>query len=176
MIPAALRSRIVQATAGGAVALAVAVVAYFEGYEPTPYLDPVGIVTVCTGHTGGIEADRTYSAEECETLLRGDLGKAFAALDRHVTVPLGEPTRAAIASFIFNVGEGAFMRSTFLRRLNAGHGAASCDELLRWVYAGGRRDPLPGLVTRRQAERELCRDGFARVAPIPLPRPDRRAA
>lgn len=169
-IPAVLRGRIAQAAAGGAMAIAAAVVIWFEGVEPKPYLDPVSIPTVCVGHTTTVDMDRTYTAAECEELLRMDLATAFAAVDRLVRVPIGEETRAALASFVFNVGVGAFQRSTLLQRLNAGHGAAACDELLRWTYAGGRQ--LPGLVKRRAAERELCRAGFT---PIPLERPGRGA-
>lgn len=169
-IPAALKGRIAQATAGGAVAIAAAVVIWFEGVETRPYLDPISIPTVCVGHTGKVDMGRVYSDAECEALLKGDLGVAFAAVDRLVRVPIGDETRAALASFVFNVGTGAFQRSTLLQRLNAGHGAAACDELLRWTYAGGKQ--LPGLVKRRAAERELCRAGFA---PIPLERPGREA-
>lgn len=169
-IPAALKGRIAQAAAGGAMAIAAAVVIWFEGIETKPYLDPVSIPTVCVGHTTAVDMGRTYTEAECEELLRMDLATAFAAVDRLVRVPIGDETRAALASFVFNVGSGAFQRSTLLQRLNAGHGAAACDELLRWTYAGGRQ--LPGLVKRRAAERELCRAGFA---PIPLERPGRGA-
>lgn len=161
-------------TAGG---IAAAVIAFFEGYEPTPYKDPIGILTVCVGHTGAnTDATRVYTREECQSLLEGDLGDALASVDLRVTVPLGEKTRAALASFVFNVGDGAFSRSTLLRKLNAGEGVAACDELLRWTYAGGKE--LPGLVKRRQFERELCRDGFTTNdnIPVPLARPERRRA
>lgn len=163
---------------GTAAAMAAAIVSYFEGYEPTPYRDPIGILTVCTGHTGGIDEHRVYTRAECAELLEGDLGHALASVQRHVKVEIADATRAALASFVFNVGDGAFARSTLLRRLNAGEGAAACDELLRWVLADGQR--LPGLVLRRQEERELCRAGFAAndnvLAPVPLARPERRAA
>ena len=59
----------------------------------------------------------------------------------------------ALASFCFNVGLGAFEKSTMFSRLKAGdlHGAAT--QFARWVNAGGK--PLPGLVKRRAAERDL---------------------
>ena len=180
-LPALLRGRLAKAIGGGALALAMATVTYFEGYEPTPYVDPVGIPTVCVGHTGGVEMERVYSEAECAALLKGDLGVAFAAVDKYVRVPLGDATRAALASFAFNVGEGAFRKSTLLRRLNVGEGAPACAELKRWVYAGGRQ--LPGLVKRRAAEYELCVEGFRQFAdpsndnvPLPMVRPERDAA
>lgn len=174
MMARALKARLAQAVAGGAGAIAIALLVWFEGVETKPYLDPVGVATVCAGHTGHVDMSRIYSEEECEALLAADLASAFEAVDRAVNVPVGEETRAALASFVFNVGTGAFQRSTLLRRLNGGEGAAACDELLRWTYAGGRQ--LPGLVKRRQAERDLCRAGFRDLAwngvvPLPLERP-----
>ncbi len=154
MIPATLRGRLVAAAGAGAVALAVPLVAWYEGYRPSAYLDPVGIPTICYGHTATASLGQTKSRDECDQLLAGDLGDAFAALDRHVEVPLPETTRAALASWAYNVGEGAFARSTLLRLLNAGDVRGACEQLPRWVYAKGRK--LPGLVKRRQSERELC--------------------
>jgi lysozyme len=140
--------------AASALAMGAATVGYFEGKENSAYRDPVGVVTICYGHTETARIGQTHTDAECESLLRQDLGKAFAAVDRHVSVELPPTREAALASFAYNVGEGAFARSTLLRRLNAGRVREACDELLRWVYAGGR--VLPGLVTRRQAEREMC--------------------
>ncbi|MFW6344746.1 MAG: lysozyme [Halomonas sp.] len=139
---------------GGAAAIAAGTVMYFEGHEPDAYVDPVGVVTICYGHTATARIGQTHSDEECERLLEEDLGDAFDAVDEHVEVDLPPTREAALASFVYNVGEGAFERSTLLRLLNAGHWRAACDELMRWVYADGRR--LRGLVTRRQTERELC--------------------
>lgn len=166
MIPALLRSRLAAAALAGSLSMAAALAMWFEGYEPLPYQDPVGIWTVCYGHTsasgtGPVEKARRYKSEECALLLDKDLSLSFAALDRHVTRPLPEATRAALASFIFNVGETKFRNSTLLRKLNAGEGARACDELLRWTYAGGRQ--LTGLVRRRQAEHALCVQGFSDV-------------
>lgn len=147
------------AAAGGALTLAIQVVGHYEGTRNTAYTDPVGIPTICTGHTGpDVELGQTLSDAECQRLLAGDLGQAFDALQREVSPGVLDampPTRrAALGSFIFNVGEGAFARSTLLERLNAGKVRAACNELSRWIYANGRK--LAGLVKRRAAERELC--------------------
>lgn len=157
-IQAVLRSRLAIAATGGALSLAAAFVAYFEGYKPTPYVDPVGILTVCYGTTHNIE-NRTYTKAECDKLLTKDLANAYDAIARNVTVPLPDKTRAAYASFIYNVGESKFKSSTLLKQINAGYGARACDQLLRWTYAGGRQ--LKGLVKRRQAEWQLCVEGYS---------------
>lgn len=139
---------------GTATAIAVGTVMYFEGNEPEAYVDPVGVVTICYGHTATARIGQTHSDEECQRLLEQDLGDAFAAVRRHAETDMPPTREAALASFVYNVGAGAFQRSTLLRKLNAGDVQGACDELLRWVYADGR--VLRGLVTRRQAERELC--------------------
>lgn len=137
-----------------AMSLALGVVSHFEGKENAAYHDPVGVLTICYGHTATAQIGQSLSDEACEELLAGDLGDAFEAVDEHVDVPLPDTRRAALASFVFNVGEGALQRSTLLRKLNAGQWREACDELMRWVYADGRK--LRGLVRRRVAERRLC--------------------
>lgn len=153
-----IKRRIAIGATAGALSIATAVVSYYEGYKPTAYRDPVGIPTICYGHTATARMGQTLSQERCTELLQADLGHAFSAVDRRTQVDLPPPTRAALASFVYNVGEGAFARSTLLRKLNAGDLRGACHELSRWVYAGGRK--LNGLVKRRATERELCLKGI----------------
>ncbi len=153
-----VKTRIVTATLTAALGVAGAVVAYYEGKENRAYRDPVGIVTICYGHTTTARLGQTHTDEECDRLLQADLGKAFEAVDRYVRVPLPVERRAALASFVYNVGEGAFKNSTLLRKLNQGDIAGACKELDRWIYAKGQ--VLPGLVKRRSTERELCEVGL----------------
>lgn len=138
----------------GAFALAVLLVKHFEGKRTVAYLDAPGVPTICYGHTQGVRLGQLLTEAECDELLKGDLGQAFAAVDRHVTVPLSDTRRAALASFVYNVGETQFVRSTLLRQLNAGEDARACAELSRWVVSQGQ--VLPGLVKRRAIERQLC--------------------
>lgn len=154
-----LKRRIAIGATAGALSIATAVVSYYEGYEPTAYRDPVGIATICYGHTATARIGQTLSQAECTDLLQADLGTAFAAVDSRAQVDLPPPTRAALASFVYNVGEGNFARSTLLRKLNAGDLRGACHELSRWVYAGGRK--LNGLIKRRATEHELCLEGVA---------------
>lgn len=153
-----LKTKVGVSLAAGAVSIAAAVVSFYEGYEPTAYLDPVGIPTICYGHTATARLGQTLSQDECADLLEADLGQAFATVDRRARVELPPPTRAALASFVYNVGAGNFTRSTLLRKLNQGDLRGACHELTRWVYAGGRK--LNGLVKRRATELELCLAGL----------------
>ena len=141
----------------GSLAMAVSIVGYFEGRELIGYADPVGIPTICYGHTATAKVGDTKSPEECERLLQQDLGIALNAVD-HALPNLTAQTRAALGSFTYNVGVGAFNGSTLLRKAKSGDLIGACNELTRWVYAGGRK--LSGLVNRRAAERELCLAGL----------------
>lgn len=149
-----IQQKIALALGSGAVAIAATAVAYFEGYRPAAYLDPVSIPTICYGHMAGVRLGQTKTKAECEELLRADLGVALATVDRLAVVPLPDTRRAALASFVYNVGPGSFQGSTLLRKLNAGDAVGACNELPRWVMAKGK--VLPGLVERRKQERELC--------------------
>ena len=79
---------------------------------------------------------------------------AIKAVDESVKVKLNDYQKAALYSFTYNAGVGAFKSSTMLKKLNAGNTKGACDELRRWTYAGGKQ--WKGLVTRREIERELC--------------------
>ncbi|SEI83560.1 lysozyme [Azotobacter beijerinckii] len=153
-----MQRRLAIAAAGATLSIASVVVANFEGLRTKAYRDPVGIPTICYGHTATARIGQTRSQAECDALLRGDLGDALEQVDRLVTVPLPVERRAALASFAYNVGSGRLSGSTLLRKLNAGDTAGACAELSRWVYAG--EEKLSGLVQRRAAERELCEVGL----------------
>ncbi len=139
------------------LALAVPVVIFFEGTRQRAYLDPVQIPTICRGHTKGVKLGQTATLDQCDEMLLQDLLRADAEMKSCIRVPLNDNQRAAFASFTFNAGGGNFCGSTMARKLNAGDYAGACNELPRWVYAGGK--VLPGLVKRRQAERDVCLGG-----------------
>jgi lysozyme len=147
------------AAAIGVLALAATIISPFEGTELQSYRDAVGKWTICKGHTETAAPGQTKTPEECEALLYSDMGKSLAEIDRAVEVPLSDQTKASLVSFVFNVGAGAFQRSTLLKKLNTGDIVGACNELPRWVYAGGKR--LGGLVRRRAAERDMCLAGIA---------------
>ncbi|CUI64793.1 Phage-related lysozyme (muraminidase) [Achromobacter xylosoxidans] len=118
-------------------------------------MDPIGIVTACSGHTKTAVLGRPYSPEECRRLLEADL------VDHAEGVLAGHQYQlAAATSFAFNVGVGAYCRSATARRFNAGDLAGACRAMNQadngkpqWVWVGGQM--LPGLVKRRAIEREM---------------------
>lgn len=154
-----LRGRLIAAGAAGALGIATALVGYFEGRSLVAYLDPVAIPTICDGYTHGVRMGDTATDEQCDELTRQEALKALAVVDGSVSRRLPDSTRAALASFVYNVGAGNYRSSTLLRKLRAGDIAGACRELPRWVYAGGKK--LRGLERRRAAEMELCLSGVA---------------
>ncbi|EKN3943135.1 lysozyme [Yersinia enterocolitica] len=153
-----LMKKIYGVVAGGAMAIAIALVGGsdgLEGREYMPYRDVVGVLTVCDGHTGkDIIPSKRYSDAECDALLHQDLIPVFVAIDRIVNVPMSDFRKAALASFGYNVGITAMTNSTMVKKLNRGDTSGACDELRRWIKAGGK--VWKGLVNRREVERELC--------------------
>lgn len=135
-----------------------------EGKRLTAYVDPVGVWTIGYGHTGpDAREGNTITDARAENLLTADVRDAEAAVNRLVRVPLAAGQFDALVSFVFNIGTGAFERSTLLRELNAGRYAAVPGQLRRWVYGtvGGQKVILPGLVRRRSEEAVLWSQGSA---------------
>ena len=124
-----------------------------EGCRLTAYRDSVGILTIGYGSTGGIKPGQTITQAEAEAMLVDDLDAAAEAVHKLVTVPLTQGQFDALCDFVFNLGEGRLRDSTLLRLLNQGKYGEAAAQFRFWVMAGGKA--LPGLVTRRAAERAL---------------------
>lgn len=150
-----LKKSIAGVVSGGALAVAAVLVPSLEGVEHKPYQDVVGVWTVCYGHTGAdIIKSKTYTDAECQALLNKDLRNVANQIDPLIKRPIPDTTRAALYSFTYNVGAGAFRQSTLLKKINAGDTVGACNELRRWTYAGGKQ--WKGLMNRREIEREVC--------------------
>jgi lysozyme len=143
--------------AGGAAAGLLAVVAGFEGFSRDPYRDIVGVMTVCYGETR-VEM-RTYTQAECDDMLaEGLAGFAEEVLERNPELEGRDPQLLAATSLAYNIGIGAYRKSTVARRFSAGNWRGACDAFLMWNRAGGRE--VKGLTTRRQQERAICLRGL----------------
>lgn len=138
---------------------AVALIGY-EGVSLPAYTDPVGVVTVCAGHTTTAKLGQVKTMAECEALLKQDVKHAEAAVKRLVKAPLTQNQFDALVSFVFNVGEGNFADSTLLRKINANDCLGAGAQFDRWVYGKGKK--LPGLVVRRASERKHWETGCSK--------------
>jgi lysozyme len=130
----------------------------WEGLYLTAYhgaADRPGLLTIGYGHTDAagppmVKVGTTITAQEAENILRNDLSGCEASVERLVKVDLNDNQFAALVSFVFNVGEANFSKSTLLKKLNAGDYASVPSELMKWTMANGRR--VQGLANRRAAE------------------------
>lgn len=138
----------------GVVAAAIGLVAAWEGRSLVAYIDPVGIPTICDGYTHGVKLGDVATPEHCDALTEQEVRKALTVVDHSVPQTLPDGVRVALASFVYNVGPGAYGRSTLLRKLRAGDLVGACNQLPLWVYAEGKK--LRGLERRREAERKIC--------------------
>lgn len=146
---------------GGAIAaLAVAVIGGYEGLRTTAYRDVVGIPTVCFGETRGVHMGDRYTVDECKVMLGDALAEFETGMRRCLTNPDAIPDKPYVAflSLSYNIGTGAFCKSTVARRANAGDLRGACDAILAWNKAGGR--VIDGLDRRRKEERALCLSGL----------------
>ncbi len=131
---------------------ALELIKHYEGFSPTPYRCPGGYITIGYGHV--IEKGEVFALPMpltlAEKILKQDIAKAEKALAKNIKIPLTTNQRGALISFIFNIGEGAFSRSTLCRKVNAGLHQEVPNELRRWVWSNGEK--LPGLMKRREEE------------------------
>lgn len=132
----------------------LALIKEFEGFSPVVYRDVAGKATIGYGHLLREGEQRQQISEaEAEELLLKDVAVAERAVCRLVQPHLSEGQYAALVSFTFNLGAGALQRSTLRQKVNRGEHDEVPQELLRWVWAGGRR--WHGLERRRRAEAML---------------------
>lgn len=149
----------------GAANLSVETIADFEGYVPQAYQDPVGIWTKCWGDTTDVTPDKKYTFEQCLKSLNDhtyEIAKPVmhcipALEDQH------EKTVAAMVSMAYNIGPGAFCRSSVARYANAGEWERACKRMSQ-IYKTAKGQELPGLVRRRQLESDLCLEGVREKA------------
>lgn len=136
------------------------------------YLDIVGVITACDGITTidgkPMPRNRTFTEAECSMLLEEELVKhaqgvmactpGIALSDDRLTERRREGPRFAAVSLAYNIGVGAYCRSTARRRFNSGDYAGGCAAITWWNKAGGR--VVRGLVLRRAREAKVCLEGL----------------
>lgn len=131
-----------------------------EGEVLAAYLDTGGVWTIGVGHTGPVDGKKIgkstkITAEKSRELLKEDIKQAAEAVDTlvHTKRPLSAHQKAALVSFVFNVGRNAFAGSTMLRLLNSNQFDAAALQFARWNKDNGV--VLRGLVNRRAYEKQM---------------------
>ncbi len=131
-----------------------------EAYRQFPYDDGFGNQSVGYGHLilPGEDFSTGIGMSDAVTLLRADMAKASAIVQKEVSVPLDQGEIDALSDACFNMGD--FLKaSTLLKLLNAGDPEGAEQQLQRWDFAGGK--PNAALHARRIAEMGLWTAGDA---------------
>lgn len=142
-----------------------------EGIVPGPYRDVAGVWTFGIGHTvaagppdpvrmpRGMPGDLDAGIREAFRIFRADLATYEAAVRRAVKVPLAPHEFDGLVSFHYNTG--GIARAALTKALNAGNRAATADAFMGWLRPAAIR-------SRREAERDLFRDGRYPTGTIPV--------
>jgi GH24 family phage-related lysozyme (muramidase) len=141
----------------------VSLIKSFEGCRLKAYICPANVPTIGYGHTGkdvtedDVRKGKTITDAEATVLLLMDLTATELAVEDAVGYQrmreLKQHHFDALVSFVFNVGIGAFIKSTMLRLIHSGCIDSAANQFQLWTKGGGR--VLPGLVKRREAERRM---------------------
>lgn len=137
----------------------VDLVKQFEGLKLKAYLCPANVWTIGYGNTfyqNGTKVKRgdIITQAQAEELLKSTLAFFAFKVQPLVTKPVNDNQFGALVSFAYNCGVTALGGSTLLKKVNLNPNDDSIGlEFMKWVKAKGV--VLPGLVKRRQAEKEL---------------------
>lgn len=124
-----------------------------EHIELVAYRDGGGVPTIGAGHTKGVKMGQRITMAQAQAFLRQDLADSERDVNHAATlskVPFTQGMFDALVSFQFNTG--GLLRSTVLKRLEAGDKKGAANALLMWNKDNGR--VVKGLVNRRAAERQ----------------------
>jgi lysozyme len=148
--------KVLTRTAAALLTLSMAGIGFIMQHEGTvlkAYPDVIGVSTICTGHTKGVELGQVATMEECEQYLAEDAANASKDVARCTTQPVTQGQFDALVSLTFNIGGKNYCNSTLVKKINRGDCVGAANEFSRWVYADGRK--LNGLVKRRADEKAI---------------------
>lgn len=126
----------------------------FESCRLTAYKCPAGIWTIGWGTTGlGVKEGLTITQKTADSMLKAHIEDISLDLTDIFGKTLEQNEFDAIVSFVYNIGLGAFKKSTMCHLLLEKKMAQAALEFDRWVFIRGERSR--GLTKRREAEKEL---------------------
>lgn len=136
-----------------------ALIKFFEGLYLKAYRCPAAVWTIGYGATGpDIGPGVVWTEDQADERLERDMVKFYmAALKASPVLALHPEKHEAIADFCYNLGTGRYKSSTLKKRVDAEDWEGAQEEIMKWVYGGGRK--LRGLVLRREAERAIIESG-----------------
>lgn len=137
-------------------AMGLELIREMEGLRLSPYRVGSGRLTAGYGHELADEEKRIswpIDKQKAERWLQDDVMIAEKCLEETIEAPLQQHEWDALVSFVYNIGSGAFRKSTIRKRINAGDWKGAANQFERWIYAN--HEVLPGLIMRREVERMM---------------------
>jgi lysozyme len=126
-----------------------------EGFRDHAYIPVAGDVpTIGFGTTENVKMGDKVTVTQALNRAMVDVQKFEGAIKSCVKVPLHQYEYDAYTSLAYNIGSGAFCRSTLVRLLNQQKYEEACKQILRWDFFKGK--PLRGLTVRREKEYQQC--------------------
>jgi len=132
----------------------------YEGFRNHPYLCAAGIPTIGYGNSYYLDGrkvkltDEPITIKDAEKLLKSILNEFEKGINKVVNVRLNQNQFDAVVSFTYNVGIGAFISSTLLRKININPNDESIShEFKKWNKVNGI--VMKGLKKRRNEESYL---------------------
>ena len=127
----------------------------FEGFRSMPYLDTAHKLTAGYGHLmvpgDGLVQGSPITMGQATALLKQDVGFAEECVNSS-GVDLTQNEFDALVSFTYNLGWGAFKRSTLLKLLKEGRKNEAAVEFPKWcMVSNGHSDSI---LKRRLSEQE----------------------
>lgn len=136
-------------------ASALVSIAVHESFRGEAYIPVQGDVpTIGFGTTESVKLGDKISVERALVKLMADSSKFEKAVKECAPVPMYQYEFDAYVSLTYNIGSGAFCKSTLVKYLLAGDYKKACEEILRWDKFKGKS--LPGLTKRRKEEYTKC--------------------
>jgi lysozyme len=157
-----MRTRIIAAgltlSAAGFITLAVK-----EGYTDNAIIPVKGDVpTVGFGQTKGVKLGDTTTPVRALIRLQDEIDDYEDAVRTCANVPMYQKEYDLYVDMTYNIGAGAFCKSTMAKRLNAGDYKGACDAILLYKYANKHDCSIPnnkvcpGLWQRRLESHQKC--------------------
>jgi len=150
----------------------------WEGLRLNAYLCPASKWTIGYGHTSAAGPPKVTNGmrithDEASEILVRDLVKYEAAVSKALTRTPNANQFSAMVSLCYNIGPGAFAKSSVARRFNAGDISGAANAFAMWNKATvkGKLVVLNGLADRRKDEQALFLTAVSAVAPSPAPIP-----
>lgn len=131
----------------------------FEGLRLSAYKDSAGIPTIGYGNITYIDGSKVkmgdkITQEKADLLFQYYANKFASQVDSIITKSVNQNQFNALVSLAYNIGIGAFSKSTLLKKVNVNPNDNTIkNEFMKWVNSGGRK--IQGLVNRRAKEASL---------------------